>query len=159
MIVNAKRAGLFLAAAASLLIGACNPPPDYGSPCRLTRPSLPDGGGIEFVAVNDSALNPAFDFLANGDPECEDLVCIRQHGKDYSALDTDQVAHGECSTPCIGDSDCGDPAKGLTCVQLAFDPAFLSGLQQNDPATYNQYFGDSASANYCTDPNLPDLGQ
>lgn len=152
------RAALLAAMVGGLALVACEPPKDYGQQCRLTRPSFPDGGGIEYLKKDDAAIDPRFDFLANGDPDCEDLVCVRQHGKDYSQIDQgDGNAHGECSTPCIGDEDCGDPAKGLKCSQLAFDQTFLDNLKKNDPATYAQYFGDSASALYCVDPNLPDL--
>lgn len=142
--------------AAGLASTACEPPKDYGNQCRLTRPSYPDGGGIEYLKANDTAIDPRFDFLANGDPDCEDLVCVRQAGKDYSQVDSDGNAHGECSTPCIGDEDCGDPAKGLKCSQLAFDQQFLTNLCQTDPTTCHQYFGDNPGALFCTDPNLPD---
>jgi len=147
---------VLLAVALVAALAACQPPLDYGTPCRLTH-AFADGGGISFVAAGDTSIDPRFDFLANGDPDCEDLVCIRQAGKDYSKIDTDGNAHGECSTPCIEDADCGDPAKGLQCHQLAFDQAFLNQLCTQDPATCHQAFGDSASATYCTDPNLPDL--
>ena len=150
------RAGL-LALLAGLLLAACNPPVDYGQPCRLTRPAYPDGGGIAYIPGNDSQLDSRFDFIANGDPDCEDLVCIRQNNKDYSAQDTADNAYGECSTPCIDPSDCGDQSLGLTCNRLAFDPEFMAYLKANDPATYAQYFGDSDATSFCIDPNLPDL--
>ena len=151
------RAGL-LALLAGLLLAACNPPVDYGQVCRLTRPTQADGGGLEYIPADDPALADAdFDFLSNGDTDCEDLVCVRQHGKDFRSNDEDGMAHGICSTPCIGDSDCGDQASGLVCHQLAFDQAFLDQLRENDPATYEEYFGDSSSPNYCINPNLPDL--
>jgi hypothetical protein len=150
------RAG-FAALLGGLLLAACNPPVDYGQPCQLIRPAFPDGGGIAFIPVGDPEIDPRFDFLSNGDPDCEDLVCIRQAGKDYSAMEGNGNAHGECSTACIGDSDCGDASLGLTCSQLAFDQEFLDQLRTQDPATYAEFFGDSASAHYCTDPNLPNL--
>jgi len=157
------RAG-FLALLGGLLLAACNPPVDYGNPCRLTRPN--GDGGLAFIPLDDPAIaqGSGFDFLATGDSDCEDLVCIRQKGKDYSQFDDGdpaddgtKLAHGECSTPCTDDTDCGDQARGLTCTQLAFDPAFLEQLKTNDPDTYKKYFGDSASANYCIDPTLADL--
>ncbi|MBS2029150.1 MAG: adventurous gliding motility lipoprotein CglC [Deltaproteobacteria bacterium] len=153
-----KRASLLGMVVCGLGIWGCNPPVDYGNTCRLTRPAFPDGGGIEFIKSGDDAVkNSAFDFLSNGDPDCEDLVCIRQAGKDYSAQETDGNAHGECSTDCLSDDDCGDPAKGLKCTQLAFDQTFLQNLCSTDPATCREFFGDSPNALYCTDPNLPDL--
>jgi len=157
MTATIKRVGLVgVVMACSLGVWACNPPVDYGNSCRLTRPQFPDGGGIEFIKSGDSAIDSRFDFLSNGDPDCEDLVCIRQAGKDYTAQETDGNAHGECSTNCLSDDDCGDQAKGLKCTQLAFDQEFLQNLCATDPVTCHEYFGDSTSALYCTDPNLPD---
>lgn len=148
------RAG-FAALLGGLLLVACNPPVDYGKPCRLTRPTLPDGGGIEFIPGGDPAIDYRFTFLANGDSDCEDLVCIRQDHKDYSALDTPKNAYGECSTPCLEDSDCGDQSLGLLCQPPAFDQEFIDQLCSTDPATCSQYFGDTSASKFCIDPNLP----
>ena len=160
MTASTKRASLILMAAVGLGLWGCNPPVDYGNSCRLTRPQFPDGGGVQVIPAGDTSIDPRFDFLSNGDSDCEDLVCIRQAGKDYSAQEqaaNDQIARGECSTDCTGDEDCGDQARGLKCTQVAFDQEFLQHLCATDPATCQQYFGDSTSALYCTDPNLPDL--
>lgn len=153
-----------LALCGAALLCACNPPKDFGNICRLSRP-VGNDGGLEFIPKDDPSIRSNFDFLANGDPDCEDLVCLRQAGKDYSTPDgtadaTGKLyAHGECSTPCIDATDCGEPARGLTCEKLAFDQSFLDNLKRNDPATYAQYFGDNASALYCTDPGLADVAK
>jgi hypothetical protein len=157
------RAGLIAVCGAALLATACNPPKDYGNLCRLTKASAGGDGGVDYILKDDAAVKPGYDFLANGDPDCEDLVCLRQAGKDYGTADGAPFAdgklyaHGECSTPCTADADCGEPARGLTCTKLGFDQAFLDNLKRTDPATYNQYFGDVASAYFCTDPGLPDV--
>lgn len=154
---NALRGVLGVLAGAAMLV-ACNPPSDIGNPCRLTRAA--DDGGVDFIPVGDSAIDPRFDFLANGDPDCENLVCVRQAGKDYSAQESgDNLARGLCSNSCIDATDCGDQSRGMVCQQLAFDQAFLDNLKNSDPATYQQYFGDSASSTYCIDPTLPDIAQ
>ena len=157
------RAGLIAVCGAALLATACNPPKDFGNVCRLTKPSAGGDGGVDYIFKDDPTVKSGFDFLANGDPDCEDLVCLRQAGKDYATADAAPDSegklylHGECSTPCIDNTDCGEPARGLQCVKLAFDQAFLDNLKRTDPITYNQYFGDVASALFCTDPGLPDV--
>jgi hypothetical protein len=145
--------GLGLAIAV-FAFGSCSESTDLGNPCRLMKPT--GDGGLVPISVGDTIINNNFDFLSTGDSDCEDLICLRIHGPDGGVNtaydDSDGIAHGSCSTGCIDKTDCGESSKGLVCQQLSFDQKFLDQLKSADPATYQEYFGDQATATYCVDP-------
>lgn len=138
-----------------LAFGGCKEATDFGAPCRIMVPK--GDGTLEVVKSNDPRIDPRFDFLSSGNSDCENLLCLREAGVDYGESDADGNAHGICSTPCIDVTDCGEPEKALDCQKLGFDQEYLDKLKQADPKTFADYFGESASATYCIDPNAKKL--
>jgi hypothetical protein len=151
-----SRSALLLVALA-LLAQGCKDVTDLDDPCRLMRP---DGdGGLVTIQVGDPNFNPNFDFISTGDSDCEDLVCVRIHNPSSTFYDdSDGTLHGRCSNNCIVDkgtnqsTDCGEPEKGLQCVQLSFDQKFIDGYCKANPADCKATFGDNTGATYCVDP-------
>lgn len=151
------------------LIG-CSLPTDLDNPCRLSVPDPNNDGGVVFISTNDPIVTatdstgaltfPQFDFLSSGDPDCEDLICIRMANPATGFYDdSDGIVHGRCSNNCIIDqgtnksSDCGEAEKGLVCQQLSLDQTFINSYCSSDPADCSSIFGsDDPSATYCVDP-------
>ena len=126
---------------------ACSPPSDLGHPCVMRQA---DGG------VWTSAASGSDDYLYQGTPQCENLVCLRPAA---SPLD---AGYGLCSNSCTPQSpadpnslsdDCGGKASGLVCRGITLDPAFIQQIEAEDggQALLNQYLGGANTA-YCTTP-------
>ncbi|MHB1845229.1 MAG: adventurous gliding motility lipoprotein CglC [Deltaproteobacteria bacterium] len=129
------------------LFAACSPPSDIGSPCLLRQA---DGG------VWLSAQSPTDDYLYQGSPQCQNLVCLRPAG---SPLD---AGYGICSNICTPTSpsnpnspseDCGGSSSGYVCRTIALDPAFIQAVEQADggQALLDAYLG-GPNADFCTTP-------
>lgn len=110
-----------------LALSACTQTTDLGFTCEMTKQKADCTGDdctepIDPASITDPALGyPTMDYIAEGVAECDDLVCLRSRNREYPD-DTEKVAMGYCSAPCINDDDCSPDWEGkkhkLTCRQL-----------------------------------------
>ncbi len=132
------------------LAAACSPPSDIGQPCLLRQR---DGG------VWLSAQSQSDDFLYQGSPQCQNLVCLRPAA---SPLD---AGYGLCSNICTPSNpsspnspseDCGGASSGYVCRTITLDPSMIQTIEQQDggQALLNEYLG-GPNAEYCTTPTTP----
>jgi hypothetical protein len=100
---------------------------DLGAPCHLQ-----DLNGAELRP------QPGREYLYLGSSECESFACLATPG----------TSGGYCSQPCSGaGASC---PSGLTCHQLALDPAYLDAMRQRLSADrFQTLFGQLTSSFFC----------
>ncbi len=142
-----------------VLAVACNVRSDLDDPCRMIVPDTSVDGGYRMLLASAFASDAGSDFLSTGDPDCEELVCIRRGNAAPGFYDdADGVAHGRCSVSCIPDraggesSNCSGASVPLQCARLGLDQATLDSFCASDPASCQSLLGSDPSATYCVDP-------
>ena len=137
---------------------------DLGAPCNMVK-ALPDGG-VTDVVVGD--LSAGKDFISFGATECDDLICVVDHGSASLQLSQaqrdagtslDSAAVGYCSAACVqgNNSTCSPqandqqniPGLAMTCQELVLDQALINAICQSDPVSCQEYFGSNRGSFFC----------
>lgn len=122
------------------LLAGCQSP-DVGQRCRIPNAQQ---------AVHPTPDAITGDYLENGNPVCDNLVCIISpvvEGGRYNTCAGEFC--GYCSKPCVSDQDCFRSETGLACRQMVLDEAFMNSL---DPALRERYLADIQFSSYCAVP-------
>lgn len=132
-------APLALLALTGLLSGCQSP--DVGQRCRIPNSTS---------AVHPTPADIRGDYLENGNPVCDNLVCIISPVVDGGRYNTCEGEFcGYCSKPCVSDQDCFRSETGLACRQMVLDVAFMESL----PLELRQkYLADIQFSSYCAVP-------
>lgn len=148
-----------LVSALGVVVAAgCTPPTGLNIPCTLVKKNPDGGSGSVFITEAEIQANASRDVISFGAVECEDLVCVREGGKELKGVATEPVT-GWCSRPCLetaanacpsnNPQDDKNPASAFACRKLLLDEAALAGLRTADPGAYKKYFGDTTSPFFC----------
>jgi hypothetical protein len=138
-----RTARLAPAVAVAALVALGCQSPDVGQSCA-----------IKWGTATADAPTPQTvtgDYLENGNPACDALVCIVSPASPaYPKYATCNGAQcGYCSKPCVSDQDCFTHDTGLVCRQMLLDPEIIKGL---DAATLQRYLADLNYSSFCAVP-------
>ncbi|MFL5419502.1 MAG: adventurous gliding motility lipoprotein CglC [Myxococcales bacterium] len=126
---NARRVASVVLSTVAALSFACARS-DLGAPCHLQ-----DANGAELRP------QPGREYLYLGSSECESFACLATPG----------TSGGYCSQACT--SSGASCPSGLTCRQLALDPAYLEVMKERlPPDRFQALFGQLTSSSFCAKP-------